>query len=210
MNSKYLKATRAGAILALAMGTVAMMANSATAEPASHSTVGVVNLEGPIPAPVAGAFSTITRTDNGIHATITTNDLPAGAYTVWILVFNNPGDCVAPGPICLPSAGDIPNSNGGVHFGAGQVVNGGHPTTFSVNLAVGDDSDQIGGPSPLLNPRGAEIHVAIRWHGPAVPGLIREQIRTVGGGCSSDALPGMSDEIGFGCFEIQAAPHLGE
>lgn len=208
MKPKYLKATRAGAILALAMGTVVMMANSAMAEPASRSTRPVVSL--PSLSVVPGATSTITRTDSGIHATITTNGLPAGAYTVWILVFNDPSVCG--GSLCSPPL-HIGASNGGVHFGAGHVVSGRGPTNFAVNLAVGDSSGQIAGPSALLDPRGAEIHLAIRSHGPAIPGLVDDQIRTVAGACSGDpaALAGeIGDDGYFKCFEIQAAAHFGE
>ncbi|MCH8863144.1 MAG: hypothetical protein IID51_11610, partial [Proteobacteria bacterium] len=105
------------------------------AEPASRSTRPVVSL--PSLSVVPGATSTITRTDSGIHATITTNGLPAGAYTVWILVFNDPSVCG--GSLCSPPL-HIGASNGGVHFGGGHVVGGRGPTNFAVNRAGGDSS----------------------------------------------------------------------
>lgn len=208
MNPKYKNATRVGAILALAMGAAAVAVQSAAADPASRSTRPVVSL--PSLSVVPGATSTIVRNDNGIQATFSTNGLPAGAYTVWILVFNDPSACG--GLPCSPPL-DIGASNGGVHFGTGHVVRGNGPTNFAVNLAVGDSSGQIAGPSPLLDPRGSEIHIAVRSHGPAIPGLIDDQIGTVAGACSGDpaALAGeIGDDGFFKCFEIQGAVHFGE
>lgn len=107
---------------------------------------------GPI---VEGASSTVRRNKNGATATLQTNDLTAGnAYTVWAVLFNEPGP---------------PN----VVYLAGHVVGDDGQATFSGHLSSPD----------LTNPLGAEIHLVVRDHGEAIPGQIPSLIHTGGGGC---------------------------
>ena len=137
---------------------------------------------------VEGATSTLKRNKNGITGTINTNGLiPGNAYTMWFVIF---GD--APGP---------PNST----YAAGHVVGGSGKGNFTAHKSAGEIFN---------NPLSAEVHMVIRSHGIAVPGIIPEQIHTFLGGCNPDLTfpegPGRiwpdSDQVGY-CANIQVAVH---
>ena len=72
-----------------------------------------------------GAEAKLVRTENGISYSMQTTGLRAGhAYTVWVVVINNPSACTAspcsPQDILLSSA-----TNSTVLYGTGHVVGGG-------------------------------------------------------------------------------------
>lgn len=148
---------------------------------------------------VAGASSKITRTDNGITVSVKTTVDP-GTYTMWVLVWNNPENCTfgidnpGAGLRCHPAV-DVPSC---VLFGAGHVVGNNGTLNYTAHRKAWDASDNIGGPCPngLSNPRGADIHAAVRTHGEKIPGMVPAQIHTVGGACD------IND-----CSEVQAAAH---
>ncbi len=141
---------------------------------------------------IDGASSTIHRNKNGITVNFNTNGLiPGNAYTMWFVVFNVPG--TPPGPPTQSS------------YGAGHIVGGSGNGNFSGHLNTGPGFDK---------PLTAEIHVVIRSHGQAVPGMIPDQIHTFEGGCNPDLTfpegPGRiwpdSDEVGY-CANVQLAIH---
>jgi len=141
--------------------------------------------------------STLHRTKNGITVNFKTDGLiPGNTYTVWFVVF---GD--APGP---------PSST----YAAGLVVGGSGKGNFSGHLSVGDIFDMPNGSMPVFNtPLTAEVHIALRTHGPAQPGMIPSQIHTLDGGCTSGFPTGPmlhadSDIEGY-CANIQVAMHPG-
>lgn len=90
-------------------------------------------------------------------------------------------------------------------YAAGNVTVGSGRSSYGARLNFGDDSGALFGPG-LLRPRTAEIHVVIRTHGPAIPGMVREQISTFNGGCE-DGQPneGLCDDVQFGVF-LQRTP----
>lgn len=149
---------------------------------------------------VAGASSKIIRTDEGITVSVNTTVSP-GAYTMWLLIWNNPENCNGnpdvPSLRCFPGAPplDPPSC---VLFGTGQVVGNSGTLNYTAHRQAWDATGNIGGacPNGLTNPRGADVHAAVRTHGEKIPGMVPEQIQTVGGGC------GTND-----CLEVQAAPH---
>ena len=158
---------------------------------ASRDTVDVHVL--PSFAVVPGSSSMLVRNDNGVTGTVHTDGLTAGnAYTMWFVVFNNPGACVGG---CGPDDLGRPAVQASVMFGTGHVV-GGEGNNFAGWRGVGDTDGVIAGPG-LLDPRGAEIHLVIRDHGPAIPGLIDEQIHSFNGGCPPNS-----------CGNVQAAAHM--
>lgn len=163
---------------------------------AKKSTVVVKERPGGFPdgafLEITGASSTLKRNKNGITGNINTNGLITGnAYTFWFVIF---GD--APGP---------PNST----YVAGHIVGGSGKGNFSAHISVGEifDTGEI-----FDNPLTAEVHMVIRSHGQAVPGMIPDQIHTFEEGCITILPQGPgriwpdSDELGR-CANIQVAIH---
>jgi hypothetical protein len=141
--------------------------------------------------PIEGTSSTIHRNKNGITVNFKTDGLILGnAYSMWFVVF---GD--APGP---------PSST----HAAGHIVGGSGKGNFSGHISVGDIFDNT---KVFNNPLTAEVHMALRTHGPAQPGMIPEQTQTINGGCTSGYPSGPflyldSDVVGY-CANIQVAIH---
>lgn len=166
--------------------------NSTASLSGSSSTVAIYqDPDGPPQTfiEVPGASSKLTRKANGITVNFKTNGLiPGNAYTMWWVIF---GD--APGPPIL------------VTYAAGQVVGGSGNGNFSSHLSVGE----------IFNtPLTAEVHLAIRSHGPVQPEMMPDQIHSIDGGCqlpdigfpSGPALYPDSDVVGY-CANIQVAMH---
>lgn len=146
------------------------------------------------------------RSKEGVNLTIKTSGLvPGDAYSVWWIIFNNPGACAAGG--CSGADLGNPDVDGAVMNATGRVANSYRKTTFSAFLPVGfihtnpasGNVRQPFGPG-LQNLRGAEIHVVIRSHGMAIehdlPTDDVEQISTLFGDCGVDEV---------NCFDAQAA-----
>ena len=102
-----------------------------------------------------------------------------------------------------------------VIYAAGNVVGGNGKSAFAAYLSEGDNSGSIspafGFPAPgLIDAETAEIHLVVRTHGQAIPGLINAQIHTFAGGCSE--FPPFPPSLGTPgpntCEDIQFAIHL--
>lgn len=142
---------------------------------------------------IPGAVAELKRFPNGVNFKLKTNGLVAGgAYTLWVAVFNNPSACNTPFA-CNP--GDEGNMAAGPDLfnGAGQVVGGSGTATFSGRVNTGDTGDSGVG---LLNVFGAQIDLAVRHHGPKLPG--NAQLSEFNGGCPPNA-----------CATVQFATLLG-
>ncbi len=130
-------------------------------------------------------ISTLRRTSRGVRSVIRTSDLERGhAHTVWAVVFNHPEAC--DGPCDGPDLSN-PDVGGASVRLTGRVVPAPR-ATFAGELRTGD---------ALTNPRGAEIHLIVRTHGPVIRGLRHEQITTLNGGCPPNT-----------CANVQVAIHL--
>lgn len=146
----------------------------------AQSSVSVMDETGEI----EGASATLSRKKNGITVNFKTNGLkPGNAYTLWFVVF---GETLGP-----------PKST----FAAGHIVGGSGKAVFS-----GHKSFEEG---VFENPLTAEVHLVVRTHGPAQPGMIPSMIHTMEGGCKTgfDSGPGLhpdSDVVGY-CANIQVA-----
>ena len=166
---------------------------TAQADPASISSSQVVSLPGF--AVVAGASSKIVRNDNGVTVSVSTTVDPA-TYTMWMLLWNDPSQCVgSDGLVCDPAVDTMDC----VLFVAGHVVGNNGTLNYTGHRRVFDSSGAIGPfecADGLTNPQGAAIHLIIRSHGPKLPGQVNLQISTVGGGCD------VND-----CADVQAAAH---
>ena len=137
--------------------------------------------------------STIHRSENGITVNFKTNGLiPGNAYTMWFVIFDTPG--TPPGPPTY------------VVHAAGHIVGGSGNGNFSAHLNAGLNS--------IFTPLKSEVHLALRTHGPAQPGMMPDQIQLINGGCNLDigflsgggVLYPDSDVEGY-CANIQVAKH---
>lgn len=126
------------------------------------------------------------RNKNGVTANFKTSDLEPGAYTLWIVVFNDPTACIEG---CNEPDLFIEAVKGEVLFATGHVVGNNGKGNFSARLNEGDNSGSVnslfGIPDNdgLRDSQAAEIHLVLRTHGPAIPGMVNEQIGSYTGGC---------------------------
>lgn len=181
-------------------------------------------------APPPDGETRLIRTNNGLTAQFKTTGLTAGhAVTMWIMFFDNPEACLVSGA-CDPDV-DIgrPGVRFDFHYASGHIVND-NKTTIAGHLQVGELSTSgwaelvaIGGAppffvTPLTNPFGAQVILALHSHGPAQTGqTLKEQMSSYLGGCN---LPFLGDAAGFAqstdhipaeageCSTIQVAFHM--
>lgn len=92
------------------------------------------------------------------------------AYSLWAFVFNYPALCST--PCDSNDIGTTTPARGGVFNAAGHVVGG---STLSLNGHVATNSTPFAG-STLLEPRTAEVHLAVAPHGALDPALLPDQI----------------------------------
>ena len=170
-----------------------LSSHTAMADRASVSISPVVSL--PDITPVAGASSKIVRNDNGVTVSVSTTVDP-GTYTMWMLLWNDPGQCTgSEGLVCDPAVDPMDC----VLFVAGHVVGNNGTLNYTGHRRMYDSSGAIGPfecANGLTNPQGAAAHLIIRSHGPKLPGLVNSQISTVDGGCDVNE-----------CADVQAAAH---
>ncbi len=146
--------------------------------------------------------SDLTRSLDGISMNIDTTDLPVGAYTTWWVIFNNPSECTDGECGSDDSGKAVGNPTGGsVLWATGGIVGPDRMGHFSASLGVGLDA----APGPVLrgpgltNPMGSEIHIVVRYHGPASFGdaaVLGAELTTVGGTCDT-----------FPCYDPQVTVH---
>ncbi len=183
-----------------------------TAESAAHHDVSDVYTWPPFdPQQIEGARATLVRTRNGARVNIQTRDLVTGhTYSVWMVVFDAPEDCVEPYAcglddiIPLMEDPDAENPSEVTVFGAvgGGLAGGTGQATFAGHVKPGDEAnDVLFGDGSLDHPLTAEVHFVLRTHGPVVPGMIHEQISTFNGGCEEgEPNEGLCDDVQFGVF----------
>lgn len=173
----------------------------------SHSPViWLVPPDGSAPfSPIPGASSTMHRNRHGISGSMSTSGLqPESAYTFWWIVFNNPEHCAS-----VPCSTDDlfnPDVVGGMFGGSGRVTDAYGRAHFHAHVFAGDDPGldrpfaPLGLVAGLVDPFKAEIHLAVRNHGPVSaysPVALEAALNTFASGCDQ-----------FNCFDQQAAVHL--
>lgn len=179
-------------LLGLAVAGLTLAGPAATA-PAERSTTPVfwhMQSGNPHGSPVGGAAEAqLVRTANGIAYSLQTNQLRAGhAYTVWVVVVNNPAACTAD-PCSPPDILLTPATNSQVTYGTGHVVGEDGRAGFGGHLRRGLLSDGWLAGRGLEDPLGAEIHLVLNDHGPKLPGFMPEMIHTYRAGCTDASLP---------------------
>lgn len=207
--TKKLLSTAAMVTILVAVGS------SSPALAASH--VSIEDVFDFTPALVDGS-SKVVRTKNGINFSIETSGtgiFPGHAYTVWVVVFNFPENCIVPfectgddlvvggvPPLGLPAGADVLYGGGNIATGVG---------TLSVGQRVGiNDLSHFPGVFSDLGlefPLTAEIHLVPRGHGPKVPEQMPAQIHSFAGGCFFFLdPPAVADEVGE-CADVQFSVH---
>ena len=160
---------------------------------AHHSTVEVRwhGQQGPArTGVVAGASASLVRTGNGLayqfHAAQLT---PGNAYTLWLVIVNNPAACAIPNGPC--TAGDFfnnPATDAQVRFAAGHVGGGDGRGTFAGAVQEGPLTGWLDDRT-FADSREVEVHLVVNDHGPVLPAYMPGMIRTYRGGCTSASLP---------------------
>jgi len=92
------------------------------------------------------------------------------AYSLWMFVFNYPALC--DGPCDGNDIGVATPARGGAFNAAGHVVGG---LNLSLDGHVSTNSTPFSG-SMLLEPRTADVHLAVAPHGKLAPELLPDQI----------------------------------
>jgi len=179
---------------------------------ASKSTVDVYNV---INGTLVGT-STLHRNKNGITVNFKTTDLTPGyAYTLWWVIWNKPQNCIGyPAPCGDLDFAIADQVEVEVLYATGHVVGNSGIGNFSAHINENDDTGSVnalfglplfGG---LNDAETAEVHMVLRSHGPAVPGLVNEQIGGYLGGCTTFFPPftEIPDEVGE-CGDFEASIH---
>lgn len=136
--------------------------------------------------PVAGAEASLVRNANGISFRLSTNSLtPGNAYTLWLVVVNNPSACNAT-PCAAPELFSNLATDAQVRFAAGHVAGGSGNGTFAGSVKEGPLSGWLADGS-LESSMGAEVHLVINDHGPMLPEFMPGMIHTYRGGCSNSS-----------------------
>lgn len=140
---------------------------------------------------VPGAWASIVRNANGISYRINTRELtPGNAYTLWLVVINDPSSCAA--TPC--SAGDIllnAATDSQVSYAAGHVGGGAGKGTLAGSVKAGPLDGWLADRS-LWNVWGAQIHLVVNDHGPMLPDHMPSMIHTYRGGCADTSpFPGV-------------------
>jgi hypothetical protein len=141
-------------------------------------------------SPIPDAYSTLVRTKSGISMTIHASGLRPGAYTAWWVTENYPQYC-SERPCSMDDEAN-PLVQSSVFNATGAIVGEDGVGNFAAYTSPGaQSSDVLFGPG-LLNPRGADVYIVVRYHGPVIPDQIKEQLTTYDGGCSVNEC---SDEL---------------
>lgn len=136
--------------------------------------------------PVEDARAKLVRTRRGISFRIKTNSLtPGNAYTLWLVVINNPAACTTT-PCAAPDIIGNPDTQSQVRYAAGHVAGRSGRGTFAGWVREGPLSGWLPDRS-LDDAKTAEIHLVLNDHGPKLAEFMPGMIRTYRGGCSDDS-----------------------
>ena len=164
--------------------------------------------------------SHLWRGDEGVRMLFKTSELgPREAVTIWWVVFNEPENCSAPcneddifidgDPTKGLNVAGIEAADIVAGYATGKVGSSGGNVNLNATLGEGEIGPEVifGDGALLKDARRAEIHLVVRSHGPAKPGLEEIQIGSFAGGCevfrNPPAIPTSEGE----CADIQFAVH---
>ncbi len=175
------------------LAVVAMVSGlfAATAAADTTATVTGVNWHAQQAAlgntgPVAGAYARLVRDDNGVSYLFRSRNMtPGNAYTLWVVVVDNPSACDPAG--CTPT--DIllnPATESQVLYGTGVVAGPTGESNLTGSLSEGPLAGWFPGRA-LTDSHGAEIHLVVNDHGQALSEFMPGMIRSYRGGCSDSS-----------------------
>lgn len=151
----------------------------------------------------------LTRTDSGVGYNLRTTGLEKGhATSIWWVIFNHPEHCEAGHGAAACAMPDLfdEDVNAAVQAGGGNSVGQSGRSSYAGHLSIGETTNEhplfLDGPG-LINPRGAEIHLVVRTHGPVIEGQNHAMYNSYEVGCT----PETSFDAGDGpneCADVQA------
>jgi hypothetical protein len=162
--------------------------------------------------PIHKGVSKLFRGRNWLGYKVRTDGLPAGAYTNWWVIINNPEECVGDcdeADIFDPAT----KANPSVFWATGGIVKENGVGNFRARIREGQPSK---GPDGFILGNGledaanAEVHIIIKYHGPASddPDALFEQTHTLLGSCAEGANAfDLGPGFGVQCFDPQAVIH---
>ncbi|MGH9153626.1 MAG: hypothetical protein ACRD03_14755 [Acidimicrobiales bacterium] len=180
-----IKAAAAAAVLVATLTSAVPSAGAAATD--ARVAVSWHPQMAPMSGPVEGASAHLVRTGNGISYSLHATNLVAGhSYTLWQVVVNNPAAC-DPRPCTAPDILGNPDADGQVSYAAGHVTGGRGQATLAGSQRVGAIPEGWLDDRGLVDPMGAEVHLVLNDHGPALAELMPEMIHTYRGGCSDSS-----------------------
>ena len=125
-----------------------------------------------------GSSATLHRNKNGITANFNATGLtPGDAYTMWFIIFAANGDFID------------------ALYATGHVIGASGTGNFSAHLSEGDATGSIATDTGLTNAETNEVHLVIRTHGQALPGMVDDQIHSLMGGCGEGDPARICDDV---------------
>ena len=188
-----------GIVLALAGSHAALAVDPPASAPAQGGPqVSVANVAVFPAGPDLAGASVLTRYNTYIDGTFSATGLSAnGAYSWWWVVFNHPEFCVDGCGLDDLPVGATPISNGdprvqaSLLWGTGFVADGTGAAEVTAHLDRSKPPGEVRFGPGLRRPRRADIHIALRSHGPAVAGEVADQIGRFDGGCTPEEIAAM-------------------
>jgi len=138
---------------------------------------------------VQGAKAQIVHSDGGVLISFETSELtPGNVYTAWWVFINNPADCAT--LPCTPKDvlgnSDVVVSDLG--YADGLIADADGYGKFTSYQPLGDLPNAWIG-NGYTNLGGAEIHVIINEHGPALTDTLDNMLNSYRGGCTDESIP---------------------
>lgn len=166
---------------------------------------------GPDQMLIEGASAHVVRTKNGVNFRVNTNSLmPGHAYTLWVVIFNEPGQCLTAPDTCTPADLFHPGAKPDMLYGAGVIAGGSGRATLAGRTRVGDVSGSVQPPAGLLSyglidPFGAEFHLVVHHHGPVIPEFMPDMIQSLAGGCTDAGIPAQGEPSPWNDYALSPA-----
>ena len=167
--------------------------------------------------------SILRRHDDRVDATLRTNATEAKeAFTLWWVVFNDPGRCSGPcdaddifvggDPAAGLNEAGIEAAEIVASYATGKVSSSSGQLTLRASLDEGESADAreiVFGDGPTLDDADeAEVHLVVRSHGPAIADLVDDQIGSFAGGCEVFLDPPAQPSAEGECGDVLFAVHV--